>query len=263
MWLSGIQSAASFTFDVDAETAWSGEGLSWGIPYGAYGAKVGTSLILSVLEKHAIKGTFFVPGLTAERYPHLVEAILGAGHEIGAHGYTHNPPNSMTAEKEEEELVRSLEILRRLGANPVGWRTPWAMDSQNTNPLLKKYGFLYLSTNVDSLMPYRYSETDLLEIPCSFMADDWDAYGYGGGRWPNPPNSALMELWGEEFEGIHELGAVFVPIMHPQNTGRPARLKFLDRLIEFVQGHSGVWITTCGEIANYVEKIIPRNGPHE
>src|SRR5512136_277930 len=82
MWPSGMQSAASFTFDVDAETAWESKGLTWGIPYGAYGAKVGTSLILDVLKRHEIKGTFFVPGLTAERYPRLIESILAAGHEL-------------------------------------------------------------------------------------------------------------------------------------------------------------------------------------
>ena len=261
MWPKGVQSAASFTFDVDAETAWSGEGLAWGIPYGVYGAKVGVPLILSVLARHSIKATFFVPGMTAERYPHAVESILAGGHEIGAHGYSHNPPNAMTMEQEEEELTRSLDILQRLGAKPTGWRTPWAMDSVHTNRLLLKHGLRYLSTNVDSLMPYRYPETDLIEIPCSFTVDDWDTYGFGGGRWPCPTNSDVLELWGDEFEGIHELGAVFIPIMHPQNTGRPARIKLLDRLISFVESHSGVWITTCGEIAEHVDKVMPRNRP--
>jgi hypothetical protein len=37
--------------------------------------------------------------------------------------------------------------------------------------------------------------------------------------------------------------------MHPQVIGRPSRLRFLDRLLDFVRSHEDVWIATCAEIA--------------
>ncbi len=61
MWTDGIQCSAAFSFDLDAETAWTGDLIEWA-PLGTYGAKVGTPLILSTLEKHGLKATFFIPG---------------------------------------------------------------------------------------------------------------------------------------------------------------------------------------------------------
>ena len=48
--------------------------------------------ILQVLDAHGAKGTFFITGMVAERYPGLVRQISDAGHEIGLHTYEHHFP---------------------------------------------------------------------------------------------------------------------------------------------------------------------------
>ena len=55
----------------------------------AYGPSVGVPRILALLERLGVSATFFVPGDTAERHPEALEAIVGAGHEVGHHGYLH------------------------------------------------------------------------------------------------------------------------------------------------------------------------------
>ena len=45
----------------------------------AYGPLVGGPRILELLREYELPATFFVPGLTAERYPQTVERILEAG----------------------------------------------------------------------------------------------------------------------------------------------------------------------------------------
>lgn len=35
--------------------------------------------------------------------------------------------------------------------------------------------------------------------------------------------------------------------MHPQFIGRPSRIAMLEQLLDFVQGHHEVWITTACE----------------
>jgi peptidoglycan-N-acetylglucosamine deacetylase len=49
-----------------------------------------TVKILDILERFNARATFFVIGRRAEEYPHLITEILGRGHEIANHTYTHS-----------------------------------------------------------------------------------------------------------------------------------------------------------------------------
>jgi len=98
-WLRGKSAVVSLTFDVDAESAILAEGRRFAdhamvMSHQAYGPRVGVPRILDLLADFALRGTFFVPGLTAERYPGLVESIVEAGHEVGHHSYSHRKPTT-------------------------------------------------------------------------------------------------------------------------------------------------------------------------
>src|SRR5207244_13547543 len=47
--------------------------------------------VLAVLDECRVKGTFFVQGRVAERFPQLVRTLIVEGHEIQSHGYSHKP----------------------------------------------------------------------------------------------------------------------------------------------------------------------------
>jgi cellulose synthase/poly-beta-1,6-N-acetylglucosamine synthase-like glycosyltransferase/peptidoglycan/xylan/chitin deacetylase (PgdA/CDA1 family) len=49
-----------------------------------------TPKILEVLRRHDVPATFFVVGTEAARHPELVREELAAGHEVGAHTFTHS-----------------------------------------------------------------------------------------------------------------------------------------------------------------------------
>jgi len=88
---------AILSFDVDAETPILVEGRRHAdnagvMSHQAYGPLVGVPRILDLLQEFRLPATFFVPGVTAERYPDAVEQILAAGHEIGHHSYAHFSP---------------------------------------------------------------------------------------------------------------------------------------------------------------------------
>lgn len=257
MWANGIKCVAALSFDMDAETIWTGDA-SWGVPLGNYGARVGTPLILSTLDKHEVKATFFIPGQTAETHQDIVSSVIAGGHEIGAHGYSHRVPASLSLTEEEEELIKSCEILEGLGAKVEGYRAPEGVISENTINLLAKYGFAYDSSLTNAIMPYKHMGTDIIELPLSPMFDDWSSYGYGENSFSRlfPPNSMVKEIWEDEFEAIYELGGVVIMIMHPQLTGRPSRVKLLDEHIDFMKSHSDVQLLTCREIAGFACKSL-------
>src|SRR4029079_11841208 len=48
-----------------------------------------TDRLLNLLERCGVRGTFFVLGWTAERFPSLVRRIAAAGHELACHSFWH------------------------------------------------------------------------------------------------------------------------------------------------------------------------------
>jgi peptidoglycan-N-acetylglucosamine deacetylase len=256
-WPGGARGAVAFTFDFDAEEVWIGDDPANAdrpgvLSQGTYGAKVAVPLILELLERHGLRQTFFVPGRVAERYPERVREILAAGHEVGHHGYTHTSPAALSPRAEEDELVRALEVLRGLGADPVGYRSPSWEFSPATIGLLQRHGFRYSSNYMDDIRPYLHPGGSLVELPIQWLLDDAAHFWFSGGAdWTRSisPPSVVHEIWTGELDGIVKLGGCCIVTMHPQVIGRPHRLAFLDRFIGEVAARSDVWIATCGEIA--------------
>ena len=66
----------------------------------------------------------------------------------------------------------------------------------------------------------------------------------------NTPDHVL-EIWQGEFDYLYEYepGGVFTLTMHPQVTGRGARLRALERLIQRIRSLPGTRFATTGEVA--------------
>src|SRR5581483_11122678 len=55
-----------------------------------------TERLLDILDEAQIRGTFFVVGMLAERFPDLVREVHRRGHEIASHTYTHRQIFTLT-----------------------------------------------------------------------------------------------------------------------------------------------------------------------
>lgn len=114
-----------------------------------------TNMILDLFEKTSTTATFFTLGYVAENNPELIKDIKSRGHEIASHGYHHIDIRKMTRESFEEDLVKSLETLKRIcGEQILGFRAPWFSITRKNLwvfDILKKY-LRYDS----SLVPVRF-----------------------------------------------------------------------------------------------------------
>lgn len=70
--------------------------------------------MLTTLANNNIKITFFIGGSWAKRYPEMVAEIANQGHEIGNHSYSHPHPNSLSKDKNKEEIVRTEELIKEI-----------------------------------------------------------------------------------------------------------------------------------------------------
>ena len=86
---------------------------------------VATHRLLDILDEANIRGTFFVVGMLAERFPELVREVHHRGHEIASHSYTHRPIFTLSPEEFRSDLRRSLDQLANLTGSPIrGFRAP-------------------------------------------------------------------------------------------------------------------------------------------
>lgn len=72
-----------------------------------------THTILDRMSLSGVKGTFFVLGWVAEKYPQIVRAIRSEGHEVACHGYSHCLVYEQTPKEFREETHRAKTILEQ------------------------------------------------------------------------------------------------------------------------------------------------------
>ena len=60
--------------------------------------------LVEILDERGLKGTFFVQGLVARRFPAVIRGLAEAGHEVQSHGHTHRPLYAMDRDALRTEL---------------------------------------------------------------------------------------------------------------------------------------------------------------
>jgi peptidoglycan/xylan/chitin deacetylase (PgdA/CDA1 family) len=61
--------------------------------------------------------------------------------------------------------------------------------------------------------------------------------------------SEVAQLWIEEFDAAYELTGNFMLVCHPRYSGRPARIRALEQLIQHIRAHDGIWFTRGTDLA--------------
>jgi peptidoglycan/xylan/chitin deacetylase (PgdA/CDA1 family) len=261
-WHEGNATAAVLSFDVDAESPILAAGRQYAdhamvMTHQAFGPLVGVPRILRLLSEYSLKATFFVPGLTADRHPQVVEAVLAEGHEVSHHSYAHRSAVGLSADEERVDFERALTTLGKLGVEPRGHRAALWEASWLTPQLVAEYGLDYDSSLMDADTPYILETTNgrIVELPPSWSLDDWEQYAYLpqpniGAIIQSPPHVA--EMWIHELDAARRHGSLFVLTCHPFLSGRAGRIEALRRLIEAALEWGDVEFATCVEIARRV-----------
>jgi peptidoglycan/xylan/chitin deacetylase (PgdA/CDA1 family) len=282
--------------DVDAVAGWlgsyGGEDSPNDIQRGMFAGEVGVPRLLRLFEKYELRTSWFIPGHSIETFPDQMRAVADAGHEIGAHGYSHENPIAMSPQQERDVLAKSIELIEKLsGQRPRGYVAPWWELSEHTASLLLESGFSYdHSQNYNDFTPFyarvgdswtkidynknaaewmrplvRGREVDLVEFcgnwyvddlpPMMFVKQSPNSHGF-----VNPRD--IETLWRDQFDWIYrEMDYGVFPItLHPDVSGRPQVLLMLERLIEYWRGHEGVRFITMEEAARDFRRRFPFNG---
>jgi peptidoglycan/xylan/chitin deacetylase (PgdA/CDA1 family) len=266
----GKRLAVCLSPDFDAQSVWLGTFRSrsqTNLSRGEFGAEVGAPRLLELFRRFAITTTWCVPTHTMQTFPEAFAAVVEGGHEIAAHGVYHEYIPAL--ELEEERRLLELQVALHesiVGRRPRGYRSPALDITDHTLDLLAGLGFEWDSSLMGrDFEPYRprlVTEVDLergnsfgppsplLEFPVSWALDDFPELESFKGSPLIQGNDAVLRRWLDSFDFAYERcpGGVMTWTLHPQTIGRAHNLVMLERFLEHVTEHSGVWFPTLSEL---------------
>lgn len=264
VWPDGKQCALVISIDVDEESPFLWRMRDKAVRNVAelemrrFGLRVGIPRILKVLEHHGIRGSFFVPGAVASSHPGLLSTLIAHGHEVGLHGYFHEPVAELTPQANAMVLERTLEVFRaQIGTTPKGYRSPCWQYTEEMPSLLHAHSIEYDSSLMGYDHPYTFE--DITEIPVSWDTDDAVAMlfvGDGNDASAPWPAGKVMAHWLDQWRAACSNGTLMMITLHPWVFGTAARVDMLNRFLEHalrrdLNCDGRVWCATAQEIADY------------
>lgn len=227
---------------------------------------LGLDGVLSVLDKHEIRATFFTTGHFAAENPASIQ-YLAKKHEIASHSLRHAPSHEFS----ESDIADSKRILEAVSGQIIsGFRMPRLRPFSRKE--LRRRGFRYDSSLNPTWLPGRYnllranplpSRMDgLIELPCS--TTPWLRFPLFWLSFKNLPLkiyiwlcSLTLKKRGNLMLYFHpwefaDLGAYKLPL-YVKKPDSHALLTRLDELVGALKKEHVAFVT-CGTFCDYWEK---------
>ena len=233
-----------------------------------YGSRAGVWRILREFEQRGLPLTVFGVSMALQRHSELTAAFTELGHEIACHGWRWISYQNLDEATEREHMRIGMEIITEMtGQRPLGWYT--GRDSPNTHRLVADYGGFeydsdYYGDDLPFWMPVQKTDGEVVQqliVPYTLDTNDMrfsSAQGFAQG------DDFLIYLK-DSFDVLYSEGdpkGLNTPKMlnigmHCRLLGRPGRMKSLQKFLDYVQGHSDVWICRRIDIARHWRTAHP------
>lgn len=220
-----------------------------------YGVRVGFWRLKKVLDKHGIRATLSVNATVCESYPRIVEESLKSDWEFLAHSFTQRV---MSMEEDERSAIRkTIDLIEKTtGQAPRGWMGPGLSETFDTPDILAEEGIEYVAdwVNDDQPYPMKVKSGTLIAIPYTLEINDITIYVIQQHRSPE-----LFERARDQFDTLYREGAENARVMaiavHPYVTGAPHRIKYFDRIFQYMKRYEGVLFMTGSEIIDWYKDV--------
>jgi len=272
-WPNGARLALNFVMNYEEGSEPSvqdGEGHSeWGITEGyvqqipkgrdlaaesmfEYGSRVGFWRLTRLFRERGLPLTVFGCALALERNPAAAQAIRDAGFDVCSHGWRWIKHWELSEDEEREHIRKAVQSIQRTtGERPLGWYCRYGPSVNTRRLVVEEGGFLYDSDAYNDELPYwrTVAGKPHLIVPYSLTNNDGKmiAQAGTGEQWFSFVRDAFDMLYAE---GRTQPKMMSVGL-HMRLIGHPARAAGLQRLLDHVMKHDGVWITRRVDIAHH------------
>jgi peptidoglycan-N-acetylglucosamine deacetylase len=136
--------------------------------------------LLTFLDRHDIKSTWFAVGKIFERYPNSIIEIVNHGHEIGSHTYAHTIPFGTDKRILKADFDNYFKLSNSL-VDLKGFHSPTGKWSLPLIDLLIHYNFCFDIIGAKQkkiLSPYLVFKNSRKLIRLITVGDDWALYQF-------------------------------------------------------------------------------------
>ena len=220
-----------------------------------YAVRVGIWRMIDALDRFNMRASVLLNADCCERYPQIIEAGKKRNWCWLAHGKNNSIFQAGISLEDERKYLKSVvdTITSATGQSIKGWLGPALTETFETPRLLKELGFTYVLDWCADDQPFPLKVPGMMSVPYSIELNDVTMF-------------VAKSLTGEDFYRIvvdqfdqlykegETTGRVMALCLHPFIINQPFRQKYLERALDHIAGHDGVWLTTSDEIATYYAK---------
>jgi len=236
---------------------------AWPQPYPAlpgytirdYGNRVGHHRQMNLLEKYGIRGSISLSAALCDHHPEIIELCKERDWEFFSHGiYNTRYTYGLSEDQEREMILDSVATIERhTGKKPAGYLAPALSHSEQTIDLFSEAGGSYTCDLFHDDQPtpvHTRSGNKFISIPYSLEMNDTIAYVVNKVE-PRRYGQMIKDNFDRLYEEGNDSGTVMCIPTHNYQVSCPHRMKAFEEALEYITGHSDVWVTTGREIADY------------
>jgi len=245
-----------FALDEQVPAAAGGGGKAPDIPAWSvrdYGNRIGVFRIMEVLDRYGARGTVALNSELCAEHPQIISECVRRNWEFMGHNESNTRRLNAVAPEEEAGVVRrTVDTIAAATGKPVqGWLSSGLNETWNSLDHFADSGLAYVADWANDDQPYEMTLDDgrtLMSVPYTFELNDKPAFE------KHSRTAAEFEtMIADQFDVLWREGATHARVMaialHPYIIGMPHRIGALDRALQYICRHEGVWLTTGAEIA--------------
>ena len=217
-----------------------------------YGMRVGYWRFVNSLKSRKIIPTLALNGLVTDYYPQAVEEALNLNWELMGHGFIQRPMHKV--ENEYVDIKSTIEKLEKFsGKKIIGWESPGLTETDRTLDVLSENGINYVADWVIDDQPQDLIVSNgnrMLALPYTVEMNDVTISAVQNHR-----SNEIYERGKSQFDQLYNESKETTKIMaisiHPYLTGVPHRIKYLNKLLDYIISKDKVTFMTGEEIHNW------------
>ena len=225
-----------------------------------YGSRVGFWRLIRLFRERGLPMTVFGCALALERNKPAADAIRASGFDVCSHGWRWIKHYDLSEAEEREHIRMAIASLKAsVGERPLGWYCRYGPGINTRRLLVDEGGFLYDSDYYGDELPFwkTVSGRPHLIVPYSLTNNDGKFGELGtADQW--------FAFIRDAFDMLYREGATQPKMMsvglHMRLIGHPARAVGLERLLDHVMKHDGVWVARRLESARHWAATHPYPG---
>ena len=219
-----------------------------------YGMRVGFWRISEAFKKFNVRPTMAVNGRVCENYPRIAEEALKLDWEFMGHSYLQGPMHKH--DDQQEQINRACDAIKSFSGKKVrGWESPGLTETFQTIDYLARAGIEYVADWVLDDQPVEIETTEgaVISVPYTVETNDITMMAL-----QQHSSEEMFKRSKDQFDRLYQESEESTRIMsislHMYLTGAPHRIRYLEEIIEYIQGHKDCAIMTGEEILDWYLK---------